>query len=177
MLSPSCRQVRPSLRACCFCRMPATMPPLRAVGFDLEQLRAAAGARRRRCLWRARCAALHIAISDDDGRTGHGFREIYLGHRRNDTPSASGDRGTVYPLAACNEQGQIVVDPDWITATTAGSDFHDGLAQWSVYPHVGPAKRWWPARHTGSTWRHHPAGEGGRGCFFAAAAHWLAFGG
>lgn len=107
--------------------------------------------------------ALHIAISADDGLTWQGFREIYLDHRRNDNPSASGDRGTAYPLAAFDEQGQIVVlagqgkggrnpilvDPDWITATTAESDFHDGLAQWSVYQHIGPAKRWWRGRRVG----------------------------
>ncbi len=107
--------------------------------------------------------ALHTAISDDDGRTWKGFREIYLDHRRNDNPAASGDRGTAYPLAAFTDEGQIVVlagqgkggrnpilvDPDWITATTAESDFHDGLAQWTVYQHIGPAKRWWRARRIG----------------------------
>lgn len=107
--------------------------------------------------------ALHIAISDDDGRTWQGFREIYLDHRRNDNPSASGDRGTAYPLAAFNAEGQIVVlagqgkggrnpilvDPDWITATSAESDFSDGLAQWSTYQHIGPAKRWWRGRRVG----------------------------
>lgn len=107
--------------------------------------------------------ALHIAMSDDDGRTWQGFREIYLDHRRNDNPAASGDRGTAYPLAAFTEEGQIVVlagqgkggrnpilvDPDWITATSAESDFRDGLAQWTVYQHIGPAKRWWRARRVG----------------------------
>jgi hypothetical protein len=107
--------------------------------------------------------ALHIAISNDDGRTWQGFREIYLDHRRNDNPAASGDRGTAYPLAAFTEDGQIVVlagqgkggrnpilvDPDWITATSAESDFRDGLAQWTTYQHIGPAKRWWRARRVG----------------------------
>ena len=106
--------------------------------------------------------ALHIAISSDDGRTWQGFREIYLDHRRNDNPAASGDRGTAYPLGAYTSDGQIVVlagqgkggrnpilvDPDWITATTAESDFSDGLAQWTTYQHIGPAKRWWRARRT-----------------------------
>ena len=107
--------------------------------------------------------ALHIAISDDDGHTWQGFREIYLDHRRNDNPAASGDRGTAYPLAAFTDDGQIVVlagqgkggrnpilvDPDWITASTAETDFSDGLAQWTVYQHIGPAKRWWRARRIG----------------------------
>ena len=104
--------------------------------------------------------ALHIAVSDDDGETWQGFREIYLDHRRNDNPASSGDRGTAYPLAAFTSDGTIVVlagqgtggrnpilvDPDWITATEAECDFSDGLQQWSVYKHHGPAKRWWRAR-------------------------------
>jgi hypothetical protein len=107
--------------------------------------------------------ALHIALSDDEGRTWQGFREIYLDHRRNDNPAGTGDRGTAYPLAAFTEDGQLVVlagqgkggrnpilvDPDWITATSAEADFHDGLAQWTVYQHIGPAKRWWRARRIG----------------------------
>jgi hypothetical protein len=49
--------------------------------------------------------ALHIAVSDDDGRTWRGFREIYLDFRRNDNPERSGDRGTAYPLGAYTEDG------------------------------------------------------------------------
>lgn len=107
--------------------------------------------------------ALHIAVSDDEGKTWRGFREIYLDHRRNDNPAKSGDRGTAYPLAAYTADGQIVViagqghggrnpiliDPRWITATEAATDFSDGLRQWSVYKHYGPAKRWWQARAVG----------------------------
>lgn len=107
--------------------------------------------------------ALHIAVSDDDGTTWRGFREIYLDHRRNDNPTKSGDRGTAYPLAAYTSDGKIVVisgqgaggrnpiliDPDWIVETEAATDFSDGLEQWSVYKHFGPAKRWWRAREVG----------------------------
>lgn len=114
--------------------------------------------------------ALHIAVSDDDGRTWRGFREIYLDHRRNDNPASSGDRGTAYPLAAFTSDGTIVViagqgaggrnpilvDPDWITATEAQCDFSDGLQQWSVYKHYGPAKRWWRARAVGCELIPHP---------------------
>lgn len=128
--------------------------------------------------------ALHIAISADDGRTWQGFREIYLDHRRNDNPAASGDRGTAYPLAAFDEQGQIVVlagqgkggrnpivvDPDWITATTAESDFKDGLAQWSVYQHTGPAKRWWRGRRVGCELIETPGEKGTRSLHVRHAA-------
>ena len=107
--------------------------------------------------------ALHIAVSDDEGITWRGFREIYLDHRRNDNPAQSGDRGTAYPLGAYTAEGQIVilagqgkggrnpiiVDPDWIVETEARTDFSDGLKQWIVYKHYGPAKRWWRARAVG----------------------------
>ena len=107
--------------------------------------------------------ALHIAVSDNDGKTWRGFREIYLDHRRNDNPTNSGDRGTAYPLGAFTSDGRIVViagqgaggrnpilvDPDWIVETEAETDFSDGLEQWSVYKHHGPAKRWWRARVAG----------------------------
>ncbi len=107
--------------------------------------------------------ALHIAVSDDEGTTWSGFREVYLDHRRNDNPARSGDRGTAYPLTGFTEDGRIVViagqgkggrnvilvDPNWITATTAETDFSDGLKDWSVYSHHGPAKRWWRARTVG----------------------------
>jgi hypothetical protein len=107
--------------------------------------------------------ALHIAVSDDEGKTWRGFREIYLDHRRHENPASSGDRGTAYPLGAYTSDGQIVVlagqgaggrnpiiiDPEWIVETEAYTDFSDGLQQWSVYKHHGPASRWWRARTVG----------------------------
>ncbi len=114
--------------------------------------------------------ALHIAVSDDEGKTWRGFREIYLDHRRHDNPAASGDRGTAYPLAAFTSDQDIVVlagqgeggrnpiliDPQWIVETEAHTDFSDGLTQWSVYKHHGPAKRWWRARTMGCNLVAHP---------------------
>lgn len=114
--------------------------------------------------------ALHMAVSDDEGKTWRGFREIYLDHRRNENPAKSGDRGTAYPLGAYTSDGRIVVlagqgtggrnpiliDPAWITETNAVTDFSDGLQQWSTYTHHGPAKRWWRARAPGATLAVHP---------------------
>ena len=108
--------------------------------------------------------ALHIAVSDDEGKTWRGFREIYLDHRRNDNPEKNGDRGTAYPLGAYDQEGRLVifagqgkggrnpilVDLEWIVATERETDFtKNGLKNWSVYKHHGPAKRWWRARAVG----------------------------
>lgn len=115
--------------------------------------------------------ALHIAVSDNDGRTWRGFREIYLDHRRNDNPAASGDRGTAYPLGSFTSDGHIVmlagqgaggrnpilIDPQWIVETQAETDFQNGLQDWSVYKHHGPAKRWWRARAVGCEIVPHPS--------------------
>ena len=117
--------------------------------------------------------ALHIAVSDDEGKTWRGFREIYLDHRRNDNPAKTGDRGTAYPLAADTNDGRIIVlagqgkggrnpiliDPEWIVETTASDDFSNGLQHWSTYTHHGPAKRWWRARAPGATLIGHPDDE------------------
>jgi len=114
--------------------------------------------------------ALHIAVSDDEGETWRGFREIYLDHRRNDNPAKTGDRGTAYPLGAYTSDGRIVVlagqgkggrnpiliDPEWIVETEASVNFTDGLKQWSTYIHHGHAKRWWRARAPGATLIDHP---------------------
>lgn len=114
--------------------------------------------------------ALHIAVSEDEGKTWRGFREIYLDHRRNDNPAKNGDRGTAYPLAAYTNDGRLVVlagqgkggrnpiliDPAWIVDTRARTDFSEGLKQWSAYTQHGPAKRWWRARDPGAVLIEHP---------------------
>ena len=91
--------------------------------------------------------ALHAAISEDDGLTWQGFREVYLDPYRNDPPPLKGDRGTAYPRAVGTADGkillisgqgggrqaQIIVDPDWLCQTTHESDFSDSLNGWSVF--------------------------------------------
>ena len=90
---------------------------------------------------------LHAAISEDDGLTWQGFREVYLDPFRNDPPPLKGDRGTAYPRAVGIADGkillisgqgggrqvQIIVDPDWLCQTTYESNFSDSLNGWSVF--------------------------------------------
>jgi len=107
--------------------------------------------------------AIHIAISEDEGKTWIGFREIYRDPFRNETPPKSGDRGTAYPLGAYDAQGRfviisgqgsgrrnvLIVNPKWIKSRKASTDFCDGVEDWHVYKQFGPAKNWWRDRTMG----------------------------
>ena len=91
--------------------------------------------------------ALHAAISDDEGQTWRGFREVYMDPYRNSPPPDRGDRGTAYPRAVATDdnkillssgQGegrrvQILLDPEWLYLTSRESDFSDSLNNWSVF--------------------------------------------
>ncbi len=106
--------------------------------------------------------ALHAAISEDDGETWIGFREIYLDPARNETPPRRGDRGTAYPEGIVDGEdyvyvvsGQarrvlLAIDPDWLYETGRRSDFAKGLEDWSVFKAFGPAEGWWRDRVRGA---------------------------
>ena len=53
--------------------------------------------------------ALHAAISDDEGATWRGFREVYRDPTRNGSPPRSGDRGTAYPHATLTGDSRILL--------------------------------------------------------------------
>lgn len=88
---------------------------------------------------------LHAAISDDDGNTWHGFREILKVPE--DLEGQRGDRGTAYPSAVQADNGNVVVfsgqgeaqrfivvfDPDWLMEQTGGDDFRDGTSHWTYH--------------------------------------------
>lgn len=114
--------------------------------------------------------ALHAAISDDEGKTWRGFRELYRDPFRNDTPPKSGDRGTAYPVAFATREGKlliasgqggrrslIVLDPDWLLQTSQVETFEDDLADWHVWKPFGPARGYWRDRTTGPGLIAHPA--------------------
>lgn len=115
---------------------------------------------------------LHAAISDDEGKTWRGFREIYRDPTRNETPPRKGDRGTAYPMAyqAANNKvivmtgqgragGTVLFDPDWLLETEASCDFSHGLEDWSVFKPFGPAVVWWRDRVQGAELLAHPESE------------------
>lgn len=93
--------------------------------------------------------ALHAAISDDDGRTWRGFREIALGESRNaadfrelgNSPDDEHDKSVHQTQAIELRDGTVLIaygqnssmrriarlDPDWLLETTRTDDFRHGL--------------------------------------------------
>ena len=93
---------------------------------------------------------LHMAISDDDGKTWRGFREVFRIPTRNDQAQLGrGDSGTSYPNTALTRQGKIILvtgqgergggraiillDPKWLYQTERADDFSQGMEGWSCY--------------------------------------------
>lgn len=101
--------------------------------------------------------AFHAAISEDDGRTWIGFRELLLNERRNDSDfRTSGgnaeclDKSVHQSQAVELPEGKVLVsvgqhplcrrllifDPAWLYETERADDFHLGLGGWSVQQYV-----------------------------------------
>ena len=94
----------------------------------------------------------HVAVSEDDGKTWIGMRELYLTPKRNDSDYAGKgvDRSThqaqmveVAPgkiLAAIGQHATfrslVMFDVDWLYETERFNDFSDGLAQWTVFNYI-----------------------------------------
>lgn len=106
---------------------------------------------------------LHAAISDDDGRTWHGYREVVRDPLRGQPPPPGGDFGPAYPYPSVTMDGKVLfglacatgtrggqpvnppgfvptqkrdltlLDPAWLTETTQRTNFSDGLDDWSVF--------------------------------------------
>lgn len=107
---------------------------------------------------------MHGAVSEDDGQTWRGFREVMIDPRRNLSPPKKGDRGVAYPYAFLSKDGKyaevaaghgrgrsvIRVDPDWLLATEHRDDFSEGIEGWSVFKPFGPVERWWRDRTQGA---------------------------
>lgn len=113
--------------------------------------------------------ALHAAISDDEGKTWWGFREVYRDPTRNGSPPKTGDRGTAYPHATLTKDGKILlvsgqgenrrrrflIDPAWLKPTSAEASF-ENLDEWHVFKGFGPAARFWRDRVAGAQLVEHP---------------------
>ncbi len=119
--------------------------------------------------------AMHAAISNDEGKTWRGFREVYRDPHENETPPNS-DRGSAYPTPPVWANGKFVfltgqgvgrrnlvsVDPRWLTLTHAHDDFSDGLKQWIAFKPIGSAKRYRRQRIPGPPLIDHPTKQGAK---------------
>ncbi len=90
---------------------------------------------------------LHAAISEDDGQTWIGHREVARDPLRHQPPPPGGDFGTAYPFPAVMADGRVIVttgqgkgriaivviDPDWLYGTRQEENFATDLEQWSVF--------------------------------------------
>lgn len=90
---------------------------------------------------------LHGAVSEDEGRTWRGHREVMRDPQRGVPPPPSGDFGTAYPYPLALQNGQVIftsgqghgrrasylLDPAWLYETRQAADFSRGLEEWSVY--------------------------------------------
>lgn len=101
--------------------------------------------------------ALHAAISEDNGRTWSGFRELHLNQRRNDADfrsrggnMASLDKSVHQSQAVELPLGKVLIcfgqhvecrrmlifDPGWLYETDRKEDFRNGLEGWSYHQYL-----------------------------------------
>ncbi|NQU50981.1 MAG: exo-alpha-sialidase [Bacteroidetes bacterium] len=92
---------------------------------------------------------IHLAISPDEGKTWHGFRELWLDEMRDSSQFVNhpGDKGQNESKVAETPEGNILVacgqapghraflllDPNWIYQKSASDDFSNGLDYWSIH--------------------------------------------
>ena len=107
---------------------------------------------------------LHAAISEDEGKTWIGSREVARDPLRHLPPPPDGDHGTAYPYPLALKEGKVVmvtgqgkgrlsmmlIDPEWLYEKEQDSNFLNGFDdQWSVFGCKGVEIKSHPQR-TGS---------------------------
>jgi hypothetical protein len=93
-------------------------------------------------------AVLHGAISNDDGKTWSGYREVAANPLVVEPPPPNGDHGVTYTVPTLTKEGNLVtslstgpgggeyllrVDPEWLCETSQSLDFSKGLGTVSTY--------------------------------------------
>lgn len=90
---------------------------------------------------------LHAAISEDEGKTWIGQREVARDPLREEPPPPGGDHGTAYPYPAVMPDGQVLVttgqgagrvvvmaiDPEWLYEKRQESDCSQGMEGWESF--------------------------------------------
>lgn len=91
---------------------------------------------------------LHAAISEDEGKSWRGFREVARNPFVNQPPPPRGDHGVTYTVLTLTKSGTVItplstgmpdgtfllhLDPAWLYETKRRSDFSNGLDDWSTF--------------------------------------------
>lgn len=91
---------------------------------------------------------LHAAISEDDGKTWIGHREVAHDPLRHQPPPLNGDHGTAYPYPTALKNGKVItttgqgkgktllilVDPEWLYEKRQECHFAEGFEEtWSIF--------------------------------------------
>jgi hypothetical protein len=97
---------------------------------------------------------LHAAVSDDEGRTWHGWREVWRDPLRDEPPPPNSDYGASYPYLTLTSGGDVVFSlwvgsgktrsliafqPKWLDETSQREDFSHGLETLSAFGTHGVA--------------------------------------
>ncbi len=89
---------------------------------------------------------LHAAISEDEGKTWRGHREVLRDPLRAE-PAPMTDHGVAYPFPTATKEGNILIsagkrqsgtiltlfNPSWLYETSQKDDFSKGLENWSTF--------------------------------------------
>jgi len=91
---------------------------------------------------------LHAAISEDDGRTWRGYREVARNPFIDEPPPPNGDHGVSYTLPVLTNDGDIITplsvggtggmrlmrfNPEWLYETSRKTDFSSGAEGWHSF--------------------------------------------
>jgi hypothetical protein len=97
---------------------------------------------------------LHAAISEDEGGTWRGYREVAANPLASEPPPPNGDHGVTYTVPALTRDGYLItslsvgpgggfymlrVDPEWLYETARNSDFANGMSGWTTIGTHGAA--------------------------------------
>lgn len=92
-------------------------------------------------------AVLHGAVSEDDGVTWRGYREVAANPLANEPPPPNGDHGVTYTVPALTRDGHLItslsigpgggtyllrLDPEWLYETERRHDFKAGMSGWTT---------------------------------------------
>jgi hypothetical protein len=91
---------------------------------------------------------LHAAVSEDDGRTWSGYREVARNPFVDEPPPPNGDHGVSYTLPVLASDGEIITplsvggtggmwllrfNPEWLLETSRQTDFSSGAEGWTSF--------------------------------------------